>query len=245
MRGLHRPAPGPRSAQVACQRGRGGATGRVARQWVPWRRPTRKWPRCCGSTPTCSGWPAATRSARGPTSGRPSPSAGTRGTSRRSPMPGLTKIPGVGSSIAGKIAEHPPHRHVRRPGGAAGQGARREPGSCPRCPGVGPRRALQIAGELGISSAAELAEAIRDGRLRGVAGLGPKSEERILRGLGVADGDAALRDALRALPDGASAGDIYAVLAAHVPGGRRPRRRPRPARSRPGTSAATCTPTPT
>ena len=55
--------------------------------------------------------------------------------------------------------------------------------------------------------------------LRGVAGLGPKSEERILRGLGVAEGDAALRDALRALPDGASTGDIYAVLAAHVPGG--------------------------
>jgi DNA polymerase (family 10) len=83
-------------------------------------------------------------------------------------------------------------------------------------PGVGPKRALQIAGELGISSTAELAEAIRAGRLRGVAGLGPKSEERILRGLGVADADGALREALRALPPDPAVDDIVAVLAAHV-----------------------------
>ena len=58
-----------------------------------------------------------------------------------------------------------------------------------------------------------------------MAGFGPKSEERILRGLGVAEGDAALRDGLRALPDDASADDIEAVLAAHVTpegGGQRP-----------------------
>jgi DNA polymerase (family X) len=35
-----------------------------------------------------------------------------------------------------------------------------------RVPGVGPRRALQIAGQLGITSVAELAEAVRNGRLR-------------------------------------------------------------------------------
>jgi DNA polymerase/3'-5' exonuclease PolX len=63
---------------------------------------------------------------------------------------------------------------------------------------------------------AELAEAVRSGRLRGVAGFGPKSEERILRGIGVAAGDAALREALRALPADATEDDIHAVLAAHV-----------------------------
>jgi PHP domain len=52
--------------------------------------------------------------------------------------------------------------------------------------------------------------------LRGVPGFGPKTEERILRGIAVADSDTALRDALRALPADAAADDIGAVLAAHV-----------------------------
>ena len=81
---------------------------------------------------------------------------------------------------------------------------------------VGPKRALQIAGQLGVSSVAELDEAVRSGRLRGVAGFGPKSEERILRGIGVAVSDAALRTALRSLPADATQDDIYAVLAAQV-----------------------------
>ena len=49
-----------------------------------------------------------------------------------------------------------------------------------------------------------------------MAGFGPKSEERILRGIAVAVSDAALRDALRALPADATVDDIYAVLVAHV-----------------------------
>ncbi len=83
-------------------------------------------------------------------------------------------------------------------------------------PGVGPKRALQIAGGLGVSSVAELDEAVRSGRLRAVAGFGPKGEERILRGLAVAVSDAALRDALRALPADPSEDDVYAALVAHV-----------------------------
>ncbi len=57
---------------------------------------------------------------------------------------------------------------------------------------------------------------MRGGRLRGVAGFGPKSEERILRGIGVAVSDAALRAALRSLTADATQDDIYAVLAAQV-----------------------------
>ena len=57
---------------------------------------------------------------------------------------------------------------------------------------------------------------MRGGRLRGVPGFGPKAEERILRGIGVAVSDAALRGALRPLPADATTGDIYAVLAANV-----------------------------
>jgi histidinol phosphatase-like PHP family hydrolase/predicted flap endonuclease-1-like 5' DNA nuclease len=128
----------------------------------------------------------------------------------------LTAIDGVGPSIAAKIAE------CRRTGtfqALEELRAKIPPGvaQLAKVPGVGPKRALQLVRELGITSAAELAEAIRRGRLRGMAGFGPKTEERILRGIDVAAGDAALRDALRALPDGAGVDDIYAVLAARLP----------------------------
>ena len=131
------------------------------------------------------------------------------------PEKGLTRVPGVGSSVAAKIAE------FRRTGTIKAVDdlrAKLPPGAreLAKVPGVGPKRALQLATELGITSASELAEAARGGRLRGVAGLGPKSEERILRGIDVAAGDAALRDALSALPANATEDDIYAVLAAHV-----------------------------
>ena len=131
------------------------------------------------------------------------------------PDAALTKIPGVGSSIAAKIAEY------RRTGTIKvvdDLRAKVPPGALllAKVPGVGPKRALQIAGQLGVSSVAELDEAVRSGRLRGVAGFGPKSEERILRGIGVAVSDAALRDALRSLPPDATEDDIYALLAAQL-----------------------------
>jgi histidinol phosphatase-like PHP family hydrolase len=131
------------------------------------------------------------------------------------PDTALTKIPGVGSSIAGKIAEY---RQTGTIKAVDDLRATVPPGTLllAKVPGVGPKRALQIAIGLGVSSVGELDEAVKSGRLRTVAGFGPKSEERILRGIAVAVSDTALRDALRALPDGASEDDIYAVLAAHV-----------------------------
>jgi len=133
------------------------------------------------------------------------------------PDAALTKIGGVGSSIAAKIAEY------RRTGTIAALDelrAKVPPGTLQlaKVPGVGPKRAVQLARELGIGSLDELDEAVRAGRLRGLAGFGPKSEERILRGIGVAAGDTSLRDALRALPSDATEDDIYAVLAARVSG---------------------------
>ena len=131
------------------------------------------------------------------------------------PESALTKIPGVGLSIAGKIGE------IRRTGSFAaleGLRAKVPPGALQlaKVPGVGPRRALQLARELGITSVGDLEQAVRDGRLRGMSGFGPKSEERILRGIAVAASDTALRDALRALAADATEDDIGAVLAAHV-----------------------------
>jgi histidinol phosphatase-like PHP family hydrolase len=131
------------------------------------------------------------------------------------PETALTKVPGVGSSIAAKIAEYRRTGTIRVVDELR---AKVPPGALllAKVPGVGPKRAIQIAGELGITSVSELADVVRGGRLRGVAGFGPKTEERILRGISVADSDAALRDALRVLGRDATEDDIYAVLAAHV-----------------------------
>ncbi len=131
------------------------------------------------------------------------------------PDSALTKVPGVGKSVAAKIAEY------RRTGTVKAVDELRAtvpPGALllSKVPGVGPQRALQIAGQLGIASVSDLEQAVRAGRLRGMPGFGPKTEERILRGIEVAAGDTALRDALRALPAGATADDIGAVLAARL-----------------------------
>jgi histidinol phosphatase-like PHP family hydrolase len=131
------------------------------------------------------------------------------------PDTALTKIPGVGKSVAAKIAEYRRTGTVKAVDDLRAKlpvGAR----ELAKVPGVGPKRALQIAGDLGVASVTELAEAVRGGRLRGVPGFGPKAEERILRGIAVAASDSALRGALRGLPVGATTGDIYAVLAANV-----------------------------
>ncbi len=94
----------------------------------------------------------------------------------------LQRIPGVGKSIARKLADI----------GAAGTFAELEQlrASIPdgvlqltRIPALGPKRALQLHAELGVSSPAELAEAIRAGRLAGLRGFGSKSEEKLLRGI--------------------------------------------------------------
>ncbi len=134
------------------------------------------------------------------------------------PESALTRVPGVGKSVAAKIAEY------RRTGTIAAVDelrAQLPPGArqLAKVPGVGPKRALELARELGISSVSDLEQAVRGGGLRGLPGFGPKTEERILRGIAVADSDTALRDALRALPSDATADDIGAVLTAHVAAG--------------------------
>jgi DNA polymerase (family 10) len=96
----------------------------------------------------------------------------------------LLKIPGVGKSIAGKIAEY------QRTGAIAALEELRgkvPPGvrELSKVPGLGPKRALQLARELGIGSVADLEAAVREGKLRDLAGFGAKSEDRILRALAV------------------------------------------------------------
>jgi DNA polymerase (family 10) len=96
----------------------------------------------------------------------------------------LRAIPGVGASIAAKIAEY---RDTGTIGALEELRAQIPPGvlELTRVPGLGPKRALQLNRELGIESVDDLAAAITAGRLDGLAGFGAKSGERIAGGIEV------------------------------------------------------------
>jgi DNA polymerase (family X) len=94
----------------------------------------------------------------------------------------LQRIPGVGKSIAAKIAE------IQASGSFAELEERRAeiPDGVRRLtkiPALGPRRALQLYRELAISTPEELRDAIAAGTLNDLRGFGPKSAEKLLRGL--------------------------------------------------------------
>jgi DNA polymerase (family 10) len=94
----------------------------------------------------------------------------------------LRQIPGVGKSVADKAAEYLTTGSIE-----AVEAIRAEIPAGVRemiaIPALGPARAFQLHAELGIGSVAELTEAVKAGRLRDLKGFGPKSEERILRGI--------------------------------------------------------------
>src|SRR6478672_5565732 len=94
----------------------------------------------------------------------------------------LLSVPGIGSGLFSNIAtllstgSLPYYDELR---------ASFPPGlrECLRIPGFGARKAKILHRELGIDSLAALEEACRDGRVASVKGFGPKTEERILRGI--------------------------------------------------------------
>ena len=98
------------------------------------------------------------------------------------PPAALQRIPGVGKSIAAKVAEitatgtfaELEERRAEIPDGVR---------QLTQIPALGPRRALQLYRELQISSPEQLREAIATGRLNDVKGFGSKSAEKLLRGL--------------------------------------------------------------
>ena len=96
----------------------------------------------------------------------------------------LRTIPGVGASIAAKIAEYRETGSIR----ALDELRAKIPSGVlelTRVPGLGPKRALQLNRDLGVQSVDDLAAAIKAGRLDGLAGFGTKSEERIAAGIEV------------------------------------------------------------
>ncbi|HEY7323790.1 MAG TPA: DNA polymerase/3'-5' exonuclease PolX [Streptosporangiaceae bacterium] len=98
------------------------------------------------------------------------------------PAAALQQIPGVGKSIAAKLAEIAVSGSFAEledlradiPGGVR---------QLTQVPALGPRRALQLYRELQISSPSELRAAIETGQLNGLRGFGPKSADKLLRGL--------------------------------------------------------------
>jgi DNA polymerase (family X) len=96
--------------------------------------------------------------------------------------PGLGKIPNVGKSIAAKISEYFDTGKI-----VALEELRKEipPGarSLIDIPGLGPKRAVTLSQDLGVTSIDELAEAIQAGRLDGMAGFGAKTAQNILHGI--------------------------------------------------------------
>ncbi|RAY13911.1 DNA polymerase/3'-5' exonuclease PolX [Actinomadura craniellae] len=94
----------------------------------------------------------------------------------------LKKIPGVGQAIAKKLADYTENGTIRQveelrariPAGVRALTA---------IPTLGPRKALTLYEELGVSSVAELAAAIDEGKVRGLKGFGEKSEENLRHGI--------------------------------------------------------------
>ncbi|MFD8302638.1 DNA polymerase/3'-5' exonuclease PolX [Streptomyces sp. NPDC059690] len=97
-------------------------------------------------------------------------------------LKGLQQIPNVGKSIAQKVREYFDHGTVT----AVEELRAKIPAGVRRLtaiPTLGPKKAMAVYEELGISSVDELADAIHRERLRDLKGFGPKTEENILHGI--------------------------------------------------------------
>lgn len=93
---------------------------------------------------------------------------------------GLERLPGVGTSLAKKIAEVLRRGQLRQ----LERLRRQDPTSVlATLPSVGPRLADRIHNTLGVDSLEELWRAAKDGRLRRVAGLGRKRVQAIRESL--------------------------------------------------------------
>ncbi|GGW55805.1 DNA polymerase/3'-5' exonuclease PolX [Streptomyces griseoloalbus] len=129
---------------------------------------------------------------------------------------GLREIPGVGKSIAEKVTEYFRSGSVS----AVEELRARIPAGVRRLtaiPTLGPKKAHALYEELGISSVDELVDAVHAEKLRDLKGFGPRTEEKILRGVGLlrSAGDRVLLDVAMELAE-----DLVGRLS-EVPGCRR------------------------
>ena len=130
----------------------------------------------------------------------------------------LSALPGIGGSTAKKVVEFQRDGEIAM---LAELRAKVPPGvlALIKVPGVGPKTARLLHDELGVDSLPALREALDSGRVRGLAGLGRRTEENLRASLARVDATASLRTPLadvigvaeelrsrvRALPDVGSA----------------------------------------
>lgn len=94
----------------------------------------------------------------------------------------LGKIPGIGKNIAAKINEILTTGRLKKHEELLGE---IPPGllEIMTLPGIGPKRAGMLHQKLGVSTLEELAKAAREGRVRGLPGMGGKTENDIIRNI--------------------------------------------------------------
>src|SRR3954454_15538074 len=94
----------------------------------------------------------------------------------------VTQLPGIGKTIAEKIATLLETGAIPS---AEKLKAKYPPGliEVTRLPGFGPKKARKLFDELGVKSLEELKVAVEQERLRDVPGFGPKAEENIRQAL--------------------------------------------------------------
>lgn len=126
----------------------------------------------------------------------------------------LEEVPGVGEAIARKIAEmittgrlkYYEELRAEFPPGIS---------ELMDVPGVGPRRAMQLSKDLGVTSVAELEQAIQEGKVAHLFRMGEKTAENILRHIQT------LRTKERRIPVGAAlplVDEIIAEMKTAAPG---------------------------
>lgn len=125
----------------------------------------------------------------------------------------LDDLPGIGKDLAGKIHELGTNGHC-----AFHQDLLRTyPATLLdilRLQGVGPKTVARLHAALGVTTVEDLAAAIRDGRLAGMKGIGPKKAAQMLKAID----DRARHSGRRLLADASTtATAIVAHLSAHCP----------------------------
>ena len=104
----------------------------------------------------------------------------------------LSELPGIGGSTARKIVEFQRSGQI---GMLAELRAKVPPGllALVQVPGLGPKTARTLYDQLGVDSLPALREALRDGRVRSLAGLGLRTEENLRASLARVDATATQR----------------------------------------------------
>lgn len=91
----------------------------------------------------------------------------------------LSRLSGIGKDLAAKIGEIVETRHLAK----LDEAQKRTPGELvdlTALPGLGARRVRVLHDRLRINTLRDLERAARDGKIRRIAGFGPRTEERIL-----------------------------------------------------------------